>query len=116
MGEAEPRLPHAVPDAVLLSVGTRYEELARRVKEGHGTFDATSARALMDRPVAMKSNLHSVLFETSTPRFWVANASTDGQPAATQPYHAFRLDDLLRHVADPSAPVLALPETPRAAD
>ena len=116
MGEAEPRLPHAVPDAVLLSVGTRYEELARRVKAGLGSFDSESARALMDRPVAMKSNLHSVLFETSTTRFWVANASSDGQPAATQPYHSFCLDDLLRHQADPSAPTRPLPETARAAD
>ena len=106
MGEAEPRLPHAVPDTVLLSIGTRYEELAHRVKDGLGTFDAESARHLMDRPVAMKSNLHSVLFETSTTRFWVANASTDGQPAAGQPYHVFQLDDLLTHQPDPSAPSL----------
>ena len=103
MGEAEPRLPLAVPDAVLLSIGTRYEELARRVKLGHGTFDAESARRLMDRPVAMKSNLHSVLFETATTRFWVANASSDGQPASSRPYHAFQLSDLLTHQPDPSA-------------
>jgi len=107
MGEAEPRLPHAVKDAVLLSIGSRYEELARRVQAGHGTFDAESARRLMDRPVAMKSNLHSVLFETSTGRFWVANASADGRPASSQPYHGFRLDDLLGHKPDPSAPSLA---------
>ena len=50
MGEAHPRLPHAVQDAVLLSAGDRYEELARRVKAGHGTFDAESARDLMGRP------------------------------------------------------------------
>jgi len=100
MGEAEPRLPHAVDGAVLLSVGTRYEELARRVQAGHGTFNAESARALMDRPVAMKSNLHSVLFEPASTRFWVANASTSGEPAVTQPYHAFRLADLLTHRAE----------------
>ncbi len=107
MGESEPRLPHAVKDSVLLSAGSRYEELARRVKEGHGTFDADSARRLMERPVAMKSNLHSVLFETTTGRFWVANASTDGEPAAGQPYHGFQLSELLGHKADPSAPALA---------
>ncbi len=106
MGEAEPRLPHAVPDSVLLSIGSRYEELARRVKAGLGTFDAESARALMERPVAMKSNLHSVLFETSTTRFWVANASPDGQPASGQPYHAFQLSELLTHQADPASPDL----------
>ena len=49
-------------------------------KAGHGTFDAESARHLMDRPVAMKSNLHSVLFETTTTRLWVANASKAGEP------------------------------------
>ncbi len=108
MGESEPRLPHAVPDAVLLSIGTRYEELARRVKDGLGTFDAESARHLMDRPVAMKSNLHSVLFETTSTRFWVANASTDGQPAAGQPYHTFQLSDLLAHHPDPTAPALPI--------
>ena len=108
MGESEARLPHAVKDGVLLSAGTRYEELARRVQSGHGTFDAESARHLMDRPVAMKSNLHSVLFETTTGRFWVANASADGEPAANQPYHAFQLSELLARKPDPAAP--ALPE------
>ncbi len=106
MGESEPRLPHAVPDAVLLSIGSRYEELARRVQDGHGTFDAESARHLMDRPVAMKSNLHNVLFEPASTRLWVANASASGEPAAGQPYHAFQLDELLRHRADTSAPEL----------
>jgi hypothetical protein len=109
MGESHPRLPHAIKDAVLLSAGDRYELLARRVKEGLGTFDAESARHLMDRPVAMKDNLHSVLFETTTGRFWVANASTDRRPASTQPYHAFRLTDLLTHKADVAAPALDAP-------
>jgi hypothetical protein len=112
MGESESRLPHAIDDAVLLSAGDRYEELARRVKAGHGTFDAESARHLMDRPVAMKSNLHSVLFETKSTRLWVANASKEGEPAVTQPYHAFQLTELLTHAPDTSAP--ALPEPPAA--
>ena len=109
MGEAHPKLPEAIPDAVLLSVGDRYKELVKRVKEGHGGFDADAAIRLMDRPVAMKSNLHNVLFETNTGRFWVANADKDGNPAAEQPYHAFSLPDLLRNRADASAPALAPP-------
>lgn len=109
MGEANPKLPEAVPDAVLLSAGDRYKELVKRVKDGHGGFDADSARRLMDRPVAMKSNLHNVLFETNTGRFWVANADKDGNPAAEQPYHAFNLPDLLQNQADASAPALAPP-------
>ena len=109
MGEANPKLPEAVADAVLLSAGDRYKELVKRVKAGHGDFDADSARRLMDRPVAMKSNLHNVLFETNTGRFWVANADKDGNPAAEQPYHAFSLPDLLQNRADASAPALAPP-------
>jgi len=112
MGESHPRLPHAVKDAVLLSVGSRYEELVRRVRDGYGTFDAESARRLMDRPVAMKSNLHSVLFETGTTRLWVANASKEGAPAATQPYHEFTFAELLAHRPDPEAPALPPPPAP----
>jgi hypothetical protein len=113
MGESHPRLPTALKDAVVLSAGNRYKELVRRVEKGLGTFDDEGARRLMDRPVAMKSNLHSVLFETTTTRFWVANASKDGKPAAEQPYHAFRLRDLLTHQADPSARELPPPPAPR---
>jgi hypothetical protein len=112
MGESHPRLPHAVKDAVVLSAGDRYTELVRRVEKGLGTFDTDSARHLMDRPVAMKSNLHSVLFETTTGRFWVANASKDGKPASEQPYHAFQLKELLLHEADPSARELPAPPAP----
>lgn len=109
MGEANPLLPEAVPDAVLLSVGDRYKELVKRVRAGHGGIDADAAIRLMDRPVAMKSNLHNVLFETNTGRFWVANADKEGNPAAEQPYHAFSLPALLGNQADASAPALAPP-------
>jgi hypothetical protein len=113
MGQSNPKLPEAVPDAVVLSAGDRYKELVRRVKAGHGRFDAESARHLMDRPVAMKSNLHSVLFETTTGKLWVANASADGKPAATQPFHAFDFLALLKHVPDTSAPALPAPSVSR---
>jgi hypothetical protein len=102
LGESHPKLPDAVSDCVLLSAGDRYTELVRRARAGHGQFDADSARALMDRPVAMKSNLHSVLFETDTTRLWIANASKDGLPASTQHYFAFQLSELLTR--QPAAP------------
>ena len=108
-GESNPKLPEALKDAVALSAGDRYKELVKRIKEGHGKFDAESARHLMDRPVAMKSNLHSVLFETTTTRMWVANAGKDGQPAAEQPYHAFNFKELLGHQPNSSAPALTPP-------
>ena len=109
MGETHAKLPVAIKDAVVLSAGDRYQELVRRVQKGLGTFDAESARHLMDRPVAMKSNLHSVLFETTTTRFWVANASKDAKPASEQPYHAFQLSELLKHQPDPSSTALPIP-------
>jgi hypothetical protein len=109
MGETHPRLPVPVKDAVILSAGDRYVELVKRIQKGHGTFNEESARHLMDRPVAMKSNLHSVLFETTTTRFWVANASVDGKPAAEQPYRAFQLSELLSHQPDQSGTRLPPP-------
>lgn len=104
-GEFHPLLPKPVRDAVLLSAGDRYDELARRAAAGHGTFTAETALRLMDRPVAMKSNLHNVLFEPASTRFWVANASRDLQPAAEQPYQMFQLTELLKRQPDPAAPL-----------
>lgn len=94
-GASHALLTHPVPDCALLSAGDRYEELVRRVRENFGKFTPELAMRLMDRGVAMKSNLHNVLFEPKTTRFWVSNASSDRQPAADQPYHAFQLTELL---------------------
>jgi predicted choloylglycine hydrolase len=92
---AHPLLPKPVKDAVLLSAGSRYDELVRRTQEHHGNFTADEALRLMDRPVAMKSNLHNALFEPKSTRFWVANANQEGEPAAEQKYYSFRLSELL---------------------
>lgn len=107
-GEAHPLLPTAVKDCVLLSAGDRYKELARRAQAGHGQFDAEKAVELMCRPVAMKSNLHNVLFEPKSTKFWVANASTDKKPAAEQKYFAFQLSELLKRQPEPTSPELPL--------
>ena len=97
-GEAHNLLPRPVPDAVLLSRGLRYDTLVDRALAGHGKIDAQAAIDLMDQPVAMNSNLHNVLFEPRSTKFWVAQASIDRKPAATQPYHAFQLTELLKRV------------------
>lgn len=94
-GEGHELLPKPVQDCSLLSAGGRYDELVARVKAGHGRFTAETAIALMDRPVAMKSNLHNVLFEPKSTRFWVANAGTDKTPAADRSYYQFQLSELL---------------------
>lgn len=107
-GESHPLLPDAVPDTVLLSAGDRYNELVRRVRDRHGKLDAEAALHLMDRPVAMKSNLHNALFEPRSTRLWIANASADRQPAATQRYHQFQLSELLKRQPGPDARELVL--------
>jgi hypothetical protein len=107
-GEAHALLPTAVKDSVLMSAGDRYKELVRRTQSGYSTFDAGSARQLMDCPVAMKSNLHNVLFAPQSTKFWVANASHDKQPAANQQYYAFQLTELLARTPETAAPEIPL--------
>lgn len=107
-GEPHPLLPTPVKDCVLMSAGDRYKELSKRAETSHGKFTPEQALTLMERPVAMKSNLHNVLFEPETTRFWVANASSDKRPAAEQPYHAYSLKELLSRRADPSSPSLPM--------
>lgn len=93
-GQAHPQLPHAFEDVVLMSAGNRYETLAARVREKYGKFDSASARALMNRPVCMGSNIHSVLFEPDTLDFWVANADSKNVASHTR-YTRYNLKRLL---------------------
>ena len=90
-GEAHPMLSSPLDDTVMLSAGDRYMKLATRVKTNYGKFDVDSAIRLMDRPVAMKSALHAVLFKPATLEAWVAIADKAGNPAPTQPYHRYQL-------------------------
>ena len=108
-GEAHPLLPKPVKDAVLLSADRRYEELVRRAQSQHGQIDAQGAMRLMDLPVALKSNLHDVLFAPKSTDLWVANASHDKRPAATQPYAHFNLAKMLASRPDPASPEIPLP-------
>ena len=113
-GEAHPLLPKPVKDCVLLSAGSRYDELVKRASAGYGQFTPEEALRLMDRPVAMSSNLHNVLFEPATTKFWVANASRDRRPAAEQKYFSFQLSDLLKRrpaEGSPQLPMTAIKTT-----
>ena len=107
-GEEHRLLPRPVKDAVLLSVGNRYDTLVDRVQSQHGQIDAEAAMRLMDRPVAMSGNLHNVLFAPASSKFWVAHASIDGKPAATQPYYEFQLTELLKRKPNTDAPEIPL--------
>lgn len=92
--QLHPLLPHPMADAVLLSAGDRYENLVKRVRQDYGNIDLEKAIRLMDRPVAMKSNLHNVLFVPQSLEFWVANAGA-GTPACNEPYTRYSLKELL---------------------
>lgn len=112
-GQKHDLLPNPVPDCVLLSAGDRYNELSKRARAGHGEFTAADALALMSRPVAMKSNLHNVLFAPRSTDFWVAHASSDKTPAAERPYQKFRLRELLDRRPNMTSP--EIPLAPRTA-
>jgi len=93
-GESHSRLGDGIPDAVILSAGSRLDALRARVQEKYGSIDAEAGQWLMCRPVAMKSNLHNVLFVPEDGEFYVANASHK-LPAAERPYARFNLQQLL---------------------
>jgi isopenicillin-N N-acyltransferase like protein len=115
-GEGHPLLPKPVKDAVLLSADKRYDELVRRAEAQHGRIDVEGALRLMDLPVALKSNLHDVLFAPKSTDLWVANAGHDKQPAATQPYAHFNLAQMLESRPDLAAPEIPLPEKAQKSD
>jgi hypothetical protein len=107
-GEAHELLGAGIPDAVVLSAGSRLTELRNRVEEGYGKFDAERAMGLMCRPVAMKSNLHDVLFVPQDGIFYVANANHTS-PAADLPYVKYDLRELLAHMPSGAEPAAATP-------
>ena len=94
-GEFEERLPHPHEDTVLMSADKRYNCLSDRVKENYGKFDMNGAWDLMRGGVAMKSNLHTVLFAPETLDFWAAQAGPEGEPAYTQKVSKLNLRALL---------------------
>ena len=95
-GESHPELADPVSDTVLMSAGSRYEELVKRVKGGFGSFDAPSAIKLMTPPVCMQSNIQSVLFAPDTLDFWVANADSKNVASEAR-YTQYNLRDLLQN-------------------
>ena len=93
-GENHEFLGEGIPDTVVMSAGNRLRHLRRIVQDGHGSFVATSALRLMDRPVAMRSNLHNILFIPARQQAYVAIASAFA-PAAEQDYVFYDVKELL---------------------
>jgi len=100
-GQAHPRLPKPIRDAVVLSAGPRYLALVERIRKAYGKIDERAAMELMKRPVAMDSNLHDVLFVPQRLRFHVANA-LGRRPACDQPYRLYDLRSILSEMAEPT--------------
>jgi hypothetical protein len=94
-GDSHELLGEGVKDTVILSAGSRLELLRKRIQENYGKIDETIATRLMDRPVAMESNLHNVLFVPEKGILLVANASHK-QPAAERPYIRIELNAMLQ--------------------
>ena len=103
-GQSHPLLGDGIKDAVVLSAGSRLEELRKRVANLHGQIDTQAAQSLMCRPVAMQSNLHNVLFVPEDGVLYVANADHQ-TPAADRPYVRLDLNELLRSMHRPGAAV-----------
>jgi dienelactone hydrolase len=104
-GEAHELLGAGIQDCVYLSAGSRLRHLRERIQKQHGHLDLPAALRLMDRPVAMRSNLHNALMLPATGEIHVAHAKGSA-PAATQPYARFRLPELRKIAAE-------LPRPPR---
>lgn len=89
-GKPHPQLSKPIADTVILSAGKRYDLLVQRVKQNYGHIDAQAAIALMQRPVAMKGNLHNALFAPERLGLWVAHAAdpikVPDYQACNQPY------------------------------
>ena len=101
-GEGHELLGAGIPDAVVLSAGDRLLCLRERVKEQYGKIDEEAAIHLMDRPVAMKSNLHNVLFVPEKLLLHVAHASHT-KPAAECPSVRLDLAAILRTIPGANA-------------
>ncbi len=97
-GEPHPLLGEGIADTVVMSAGSRLKTLRQRICDQHGTLDASAAIRLMDRPVAMRSNLHDALFVPAEMVFYRAEASHE-RPAAENPYVRYDLAALLRELA-----------------
>lgn len=95
-GEAHPDLPAPVGvlDTVLMSGDGRFQLLAQRVIDGYGKYDGPAGLALMRRPVAMKSAIHTALFAPTFGKLWVANA-VGRTPSSECLYTEYNIDELL---------------------
>lgn len=92
-GTSHPQLPEPIVDTVLMSAGQRYKDLVKRIRVQYGKIDAAALIEIIGRPVAMKSNLHNVVFSPEDRSLWIANAGR-ATPACSEEYAYYEWDDL----------------------
>ncbi len=103
-GEANADLPVplGVKDCVLMSGGDRFRLLTSRVVLDYGKIDGAKSLALMRRPVAMSSAIHTALFAPGLGKLWISNA-VGRMPSSECPYTEYDLPELFS--ARPAEPV-----------
>ncbi len=92
-GEWHHQLTQPIDDTLLLSGKGRYEKLVDRVKENYGRIDEKKLVEIIKTPVAMRSNLHNVIFRPQSLQLSVADAVRNG-PACDQPYRTYTWEAL----------------------
>lgn len=117
LGQYHSLLTQPVADTVLLSAGKRYQYLVSLVNDRFGKIDLDYALDIMNRPVAMESCLHRVLFAPADLNLWVANAvnvTQEKYAACYQPYYKYDFDLLLELIPETipaSAEAVPKPDT-----
>ena len=115
-GQFHEKLTNPAAQTVLMSAGKRYEHLSQKVHARYGQLDLADALALMDRPIAMNSCLHRVLFAPTDLKLWVSNAiapTLDNFEAHHQPYYVYNMANLLEYIEDTAPKTAAgIPKPP----
>lgn len=108
--EKHPLLPAAYEDVVYVSGGARAVQLSNRIRDNYGKFTPELLREVIKRPVAMKSNLQDVIFQTETldADFAYAGKTT---PACDEPYTRINLRKLVEYYREARTRHLQFPDS-----
>jgi hypothetical protein len=86
------------PQDTLLVTGSsspeRFPVLLERIQSQLGSLDERILMEIIKEPVSRESNLHNAIFHPSSLTLWLSHASLQEEPAYSQPYAQFCLEDL----------------------
>lgn len=98
-GQQDKRLPEVPEDTVFMSGGERAKHLGDKLKDNFGKIDVAKMIEIIKRPVAMKSNLHNVVFVPETGDFYFSDAGRKIL-ACNMPYYKLNVKELLDYYRD----------------